>query len=102
MEVKPGSRWRSAVDDTEVIVVRTPGGDIDLRCGGAEMIAQSEARPSDGAPADGLAEGTLLGKRYADEGLGIELLCTKAGAGTLSVGDTVLARKDAKPLPASD
>jgi hypothetical protein len=66
------------------------------------MIAQSEARPSDGAPADGLAEGTLLGKRYADEGLGIELLCTKAGAGTLSVGDTVLARKDAKPLPASD
>jgi hypothetical protein len=72
------------------------------RSGGAEMIPQSETRPSDGAPAAGLTDGTLLGKRYADEALGIEVLCTKAGAGTLCIGDTVLARKDAKPLPASD
>jgi hypothetical protein len=102
MEVKPGSRWRSAVDDTEVIVVRTPGGDVDLRCGGAEMLPQSETRPPGGSPAAGLDESTLLGKRYADEAVGIELLCTKAGTGTLSIGDAVLARKDAKPLPASD
>lgn len=102
METKPGSRWRSVVCDTEVIVVRAPATEVSLRCGGSEMIPQSEPRPAGGSPRADLAEGTLLGKRYADEELAIEVLCTKAGAGTLSVGDVVLARKDAKPLPASD
>jgi hypothetical protein len=46
--------------------------------------------------------GTLLGKRYADEAIGLEVLCTKAGQGSLSVGDTALAVKEAKPLPSSD
>ncbi len=43
-----------------------------------------------------------MGKRYVDEG-GAELLVTKAGAGSLSVGTTLLEQKTAKPpLPASD
>ena len=42
-----------------------------------------------------------MGKRYVDEG-GAEVLVTKAGAGTLSVGTTPLSLKEAKPLPASD
>ena len=46
--------------------------------------------------------GTQLGKRYADEELGLEILCTKGGDGSLSVGETVLDVKGAKPLPASD
>ncbi len=50
----------------------------------------------------GFDQGTLLGKRYADEELGLEVLCTKAGEGSLSVGETLLAVKGAKPLPASD
>ncbi|MGY4652349.1 hypothetical protein ACVWWN_006145 [Mycobacterium sp. URHB0021] len=46
-------------------------------------------------------DGNAMGKRYVDEGGG-EVLVTKAGAGTLSIGDTPLNRKEAKPLPASD
>jgi hypothetical protein len=34
--------------------------------------------------------------------LGLELLCTKAGEGAISVGETILEVKGAKPLPASD
>ena len=47
-------------------------------------------------------EGTLVGKRYVTEDEAIELLCTKPGAGSLSMGDTALLVKGAKPLPSSD
>ncbi|MDT5067852.1 MAG: hypothetical protein QOK02_4007, partial [Mycobacterium sp.] len=47
------------------------------------------------------ADGTKMGKRYVDEG-DAEVLVTKAGAGSLSVGATALVIKEAKPLPASD
>ena len=50
----------------------------------------------------GFDGGTQLGKRYSDDELGLELLCTKAGEGSISVGETILAVKGAKPLPASD
>jgi hypothetical protein len=32
----------------------------------------------------------------------LEVLCTKPGDGSLSIGDTPLQVKEAKPLPASD
>jgi hypothetical protein len=54
-------------------------------------------------PTAGLDTGTQIGKRYtsaAEERL--ELLVTKQGAGTLSVGDTPLVVKEAKSLPSSD
>ena len=54
-----------------------------------------------GAVAPAHAGGTLLGKRYTDDGA-LEVLCTKAGEGSLSIGDTPLVLKEAKPLPASD
>jgi hypothetical protein len=47
------------------------------------------------------SEGTAMGKRYVDES-GAEVLVTKAGAGSLSIGNTPLVLKEAKPLPASD
>lgn len=50
----------------------------------------------------GEGQPTLIGKRYADEELGLEVLCTKPGANALSVGDQPLQIKGAKPLPASD
>ena len=59
------------------------------------------AAPSDGGPQEGVADGNLIGKRYVDD-QGAEVLVTKAGAGTLSVGSTPLTIKEAKPLPASD
>lgn len=102
MEVKVGSRWKSAVCTTEVIVVRGSGGDVDLRCGGRPMISHGEARDESRVPDEGWADGALLGKRYADEAGGFEVLVTKAGAGTLSVGTVVLPLKDAKALPSSD
>jgi hypothetical protein len=43
-----------------------------------------------------------MGKRYANEEAGLEVLVTKAGSGTLSVGAVVLPLKDAKALPSSD
>ena len=100
MELKPGSRLKSTVCDTEVIVVKTPGGEVDLRCGGAPM-ADPAAEFEPGTP-DGAGDGTQLGKRYVDADETVEVLCTKAGAGSLSVGDTPLGLKEAKPLPASD
>jgi hypothetical protein len=101
MDLKPGTRLRSQVCSTEVIVVKAPGEAVDLCCGGVPMVAMDSAvepRPIDDVHRDG----TLLGKRYADEATGIELLCTKAGEGSLSLGATPLPVKEAKPLPSSD
>ena len=50
---------------------------------------------------DSMCDGTLMGKRYVDDS-GAEVLVTKAGKGTLSIGSTHLSLKEAKPLPASD
>ena len=47
------------------------------------------------------ASGTLIGKRYADAETGLELLCTKGGDGSLSLGDDAAApegRQDAAIL----
>ena len=44
----------------------------------------------------------VLGKRYEDEPSGAELLCVKAGDGSLAIDGRVLPIKGAKPLPASD
>jgi hypothetical protein len=101
MEVRPGMRLRSAVCDTEVVVVRASEASVDLRCGGHQMVPL----PVGEVPA-GLAlvdtSGTLLGKRYAHEGSGLELLCTKAGDGGLSIGSEAVPMKAAKALPSSD
>ena len=43
-----------------------------------------------------------MGKRYADDKSGIELLCTKGGAGALFLNGEPLGLKEAKPLPSSD
>lgn len=100
--IKSGARFRSAVCDVEVIVVKSPGGELDLRCGGHPMVAIDADRPSGVAAEAGFEKGTLLGKRYTDESGDLELLCTKAGPSSLSVGVTPLDVKDAKPLPSSD
>ncbi len=101
MELKAGARLKSTVCETQVIVVRAPQGDVELSCGGAAMVALDvDATVGELDPA--AAEGTQLGKRYADEEIGIEVLCTKAGKGSLRLNGTPLGLKQAKPLPASD
>jgi hypothetical protein len=101
MELKAGTRLKSAVCETQVIAVRAPAGDVDLTCGGQPMLALDDTGGG-GTPSAGHDEGTLLGKRYADEEVGIELLCTKAGKGSLWLNGSPLGLKEAKALPSSD
>ncbi len=101
MKLRPGMRLQSVTCDTNVIVVRAPADDVDLRCGGAPMVAVGEA--FDKQPlADADGPGTLMGKRYGSDESGMELLCTKPGKGTLSVGAEPVPVKEAKALPSSD
>ena len=97
--IKNGTRLASQVCDTQVIVVRGADSLDDLRCGGVLMVAIDAQRSGELDPA--FAGGTVMGKRYVDE-TGAEVLVTKPGVGTLSVGQTALQLKEVKPLPASD
>ena len=102
MQLKAGTRLKSAVDTTEVVVVKAPARDIDLRCGGQPMAPVGSDGGGGGTLDAAHSSGTLLGKRYTDEAGELELLCTKAGEGSLSEGDQPIHQKDAKPLPSSD
>ena len=102
MELKPGLRLASVVSDTEVVVVRAPAGDVEVGCGGAPMVEVGQPTPEGATLDESLGESAAIGKRYADEEAGLELLCTKAGAGALTLNGAPLLRKGAKPLPSSD
>jgi hypothetical protein len=84
-----------------VIVVRSGGNLDDLRCGGVPMLPIGEETPQGLVIDPRFSAGTVMGKRYVDEA-GSEVLVTKPGAGTLSVGDVPVRLKESKPLPASD
>ena len=102
--IKNGTRLQSQVCDTQVIVVRSADSLDDLRAGGAPMVpigTEGTSRRFRPRSRRALSGGNLMGKRYVDDG-GAEVLVTKAGKGTLSIGATPLALKEAKPLPASD
>jgi hypothetical protein len=102
MELKPGSRWRSAVCDGEVVVVKAAKGAGVLACGGHPMTAHGGARPMGLVAAADRSDGMLTGKRYTDEESGLEVLCSKAGKGSLSMDGRALQVKAAKALPSSD
>jgi hypothetical protein len=102
MQLSPGTRLRSAVDSTEVIVVRAPDADVEVGCGGHPMVPVGQDPPAGLSLDPEWSGGTPIGKRYANEEAGLELLCTKAGQGSLSLGGKPLELKAAKPLPASD
>jgi hypothetical protein len=102
MELRAGSRLKSTTCDTEVIAVKAPAGDVDVRCGGLPMVEASVDASEKSAALDGFAEPTQMGKRYVDADDTLEVLCTKPGTSSLSVGDVPLELKESKPLPASD
>ena len=96
--MKPGTKLKSVVCDTEVMVIR--GADVLIECGGSPMAEQRPAALGTLKP--DLASGTKIGKRYVDAAGSVEVLCVKPGQGTLSMGGVVLQLKEAKPLPSSD
>jgi hypothetical protein len=102
MKISAGSRWKSAVCATELVVVKGAQQDAELHCGGVVVLAMNAERPAGAAPAAGQDSGTLLGKRYGDDASGLELLCTKGGAGSLSIAGRALVLRAVKALPSSD
>ncbi len=101
MEIKAGSRLACPECSVELVVVRPPSTAVVLTCGGAELVEAGADRPG-GGHADASGEGTLVGKRYADEDTGLEVLCAKPGPGELAADGRAVPIKGAKPLPSSD
>lgn len=99
MELKPGSRWKSAVSAVEIVVVRPPAMPGVLACGGVAVVPHGT--PAGDAPAAPEGE-TQAGKRYHDAESGLEVLCSKGGAGELAFEGRPMMLKDSKKLPASD
>lgn len=98
--LKAGSRFKSAVCETQVMVIKAPAGEWALACGGSDMIAPTAS--GSGTPDAALSGDTLIGKRYVNADESLELLCTKGGKGTLTLDGTPLEIKQAKQLPSSD
>jgi hypothetical protein len=102
MQLRPGLKLRSGVCDAQVVVVKAPSEPVELGCGGVPLLEEGQEPEGSASLDPSLGDGPLLGKRYADEEIGLELLCTRAGTGALTVDGRPLAVKGAKPLPASD
>jgi hypothetical protein len=98
--MKPGTRLKSTVCETEVVVIRSSSASVSLECGGEPMGSDSGDRGQ--GPRTGLDGGTLIGKRYTDEDAGVLVLCTKGGAGTLTADGRPLKLLAAQALPSSD
>jgi len=102
MTIKVGSRWKSVVCDTQVVVVRAPGAEVALVCGGLPMVEFEATNRMAGVPAEGFTGGAQVGNRYVDGKHGLEVLCTNGGTGSLSSAGYPLDVKNAEPLPSSD
>lgn len=101
MALKAGARFKSAVCDSQVMVIKAPAGEFELCCGGAGMIAPAATVSGASLHAEHAKE-TLIGKRYVNADESVELLCTKGGKGSLSLNGTPMEVKQAKQLPSSD
>jgi hypothetical protein len=99
--LKPGLRLKSAVCSTEIMVIRSPGTEALISCGGTEMLAVTET-PAGARLDPAHAHGSLIGKRYVDAAEALELLCTKGGEGSISVDGQPVSIKQPKALPSSD
>jgi hypothetical protein len=97
LSFKPGTRLVTPTSACEVLIVRAPTTSEVLTCAGGELTAVGPVGDdTGGGPA------VQLGKRYADELSGLEVLCVKPGTGPLRIADRDLVLRAAKPLPASD
>ena len=97
--VKAGIKLSSTVCQTQIMALRVPSEEIEITCGGAPMTTDDDEK---GDINSDFAGGTLVGKRYVNEGETMEFLCTRGGDGTVQVNGTTLNVKQAKQLPSSD
>ncbi len=100
--LKTGTRLKSSVCNTQVMIVAAPDADVALTCGGHPMIDAAAAPPAGLSVSPEASKGTTLGKRYVNAEGTLELLCIKPGEGSLAVAGAALVLKEAKPLPSSD
>ncbi len=100
-ELKTGARLKSTVCDGEIMVVTTAGGDVNLTCGGAPMVEATAAADRVDINPDH-AVGIVIGKRYINAEETLEVLCVKAGDGSLAIDGDLLLQKDTKKLPKTD
>lgn len=97
---KPGTKLSSAVCKAQIMALRVPAEELEITCGGAPMQIGD---PESLSAIDGeFSGGTLVGKRYVNEGETMEFLCTRGGEGTVCVNGVALDVKQAKQLPSSD
>ncbi len=101
VKFRAGQQLVSAIDSTAVIVIKAPAAECTVTCGGVAMVTAGEPVIA-AEPDPAQLGGTQIGKRYVDEADTIQLLCTKAGQGTLALDGNPLQIQAAKPLPASD
>ena len=96
---KPGMKLSSTVCKTQIMVLRVPAEELDITCGGGPMQVGD---PAELGAMSGDNSGTLVGKRYTDEGETMEFLCTRGGDGSVAVAGYTIDIKAAKKLPSSD
>lgn len=101
-QLKPGARLRSAVCSTEIIVIKAPSNPLELSCGGAAMLEPPGPPDAGAAPAPGADGSTAMGKRYVNADSSLEVLCTRAGAGSLFADRAPLGFRESRALPSSD
>jgi hypothetical protein len=100
--LKAGLRLKSAVCETQIMIVKVGPGEHALACGGAAMLAMADSPPAGAALDPALSGGTAVGKRYTDAAEQFEFLCTTGGRGALTLDKAPLLVKQAKALPSSD
>ena len=66
-QLKAGTRLKSTVCDTQLMVIAAPAGELALSCGGAPL-ADMTAQVSKGALHPDLKDGTQIGKRSRERG----------------------------------
>ena len=98
--IKAGTKLSSSVCGAQIMALRVPADNLEITCGGAPMGTDDSG--DKGTINQELSGGTLVGKRYVDEGESMEFLCTRGGEGTVQVNGVSLDIKQAKQLPSSD
>ena len=100
--LKTGGRFKSAVCAGEIMVVAAFSDDVELTCGGVAMVEAGSDAPEGAEVHPDHAVGIAMGKRYITADETLEVLCVKAGDGSLAVNGDLLLQKDTKQLPKTD